>query len=145
MSGVISRWLGGVEALPEIANRLLRVQFENRPAIDVIRLYDSPTTLFYCDPPYIHDTRGDSNAYGNELTDGDHRDLARVLNDVQGKVAISNYQCPLMEDLYKAPIWRKFSASKKTIHSTKGIRVECLWTNYDLQTVSGSQGRLRLK
>src|SRR5579883_2192772 len=41
MSGVVSRWLGGVEVLPEIGTRLLRVQIENRPALDVIRLYDS--------------------------------------------------------------------------------------------------------
>ena len=34
MSGVISRWLGGIEALSEIGERLLRVQIENRPAID---------------------------------------------------------------------------------------------------------------
>lgn len=58
MSGVVSRWLGGVEMLPHIAERLLRVQIENRPAIDVIRLYDSRNTLFYCDPPYVHATRG---------------------------------------------------------------------------------------
>ena len=32
MSGVVSRWLGGVEALSEVAERLLRVQIENRPA-----------------------------------------------------------------------------------------------------------------
>jgi hypothetical protein len=34
MSGVLSRWLGGVEALPEIGERLIRVQIENRPATD---------------------------------------------------------------------------------------------------------------
>ena len=50
MSGVVSRWLGGVDALDDIAQRLLRVQIENRPAIDVLKLYDSPGTLFYCDP-----------------------------------------------------------------------------------------------
>lgn len=67
MSGVVSRWLGGVEGLPELAERLLRVQIENRPAIDVIRLYDGPNTLFYCDPPYVHTTRGDAKAYGFEM------------------------------------------------------------------------------
>lgn len=63
MSGVVSRWLGGVHALDEIAQRLIRVQIENRPAVDVIRLYDSPKTLLYCDPPYLHVTRGDAKAY----------------------------------------------------------------------------------
>lgn len=78
MSGVISRWLGSVDHLPWIAERLLRVQIENRPAIDVIRLYDSPDTLFYCDPPYIHETRGDHNAYVKEMTNEEHRELAEV-------------------------------------------------------------------
>jgi DNA adenine methylase len=59
MSGVISRWLGGVEALSDVAERVLRVQIENRPAVDVIRLYDGRNTLFYCDPPYLHTTRGE--------------------------------------------------------------------------------------
>ena len=39
MSGVVSRWLGSVENLPAIAERLLRVQIENRPALEVIKLY----------------------------------------------------------------------------------------------------------
>ncbi len=38
MSGVVSRWLGGVEGLSDIAERLLRAQIENRPALDIIRL-----------------------------------------------------------------------------------------------------------
>jgi DNA adenine methylase len=37
MSGVVSRWLGSVEALPGIAERLLRVQIENRPALELLR------------------------------------------------------------------------------------------------------------
>lgn len=47
----MSRWLGGVEALPEIAERLARVQIENRPALDIVKIYDDKNTLFYCDPP----------------------------------------------------------------------------------------------
>ena len=64
MSGVVSRWLGGIDGLPEVAERLARVQVENRPALDVVRLYDDEGTLFYCDPPYLHATRGDGKAYG---------------------------------------------------------------------------------
>ena len=136
MSGVVSRWLGGVEALPEIAERLLRVQIENRPALDVIRLYDEVTTLFYCDPPYVHDSRRDNHAYSHEMTDLQHRDLAKVLNQVSGLVAISNYDCPLMRELYPAPKWRKQESPSKTIHSTKDKRVEVLWTNFDLTSTS---------
>lgn len=131
MSGVVSRWLGAVKDLPAIAERLLRVQIENRPAIDAIRLYDSPQTLFYCDPPYVHETRGDSNAYGYEMTNEQHAELAAVLNHVQGKVALSNYQCALIDKLYPAPKWRKTFSGPKTNHATKGTRVEVLWTNYD--------------
>jgi len=131
MSGVISRWLGGIEMLPEIAERLMRVQIENRPARDIIILYDSPKTLFYCDPPYIHGTRGDSKAYEYEMTDEHHQDLAEVLNQVEGKVAISNYDCDLMNSLYPKKKWKKIIAPSKTNHSTKDTRTEVLWTNYD--------------
>jgi DNA adenine methylase len=132
MSGVVSRWLGAVDDLPAIAERLLRVQIENRPALDVIRLYDSPETLFYCDPPYVHTTRGDAKAYGFEMSDAEHIQLARALNRARGKVAISNYDCPLMNNLYPPPRWRKLRSPERTIHSTKGRRAEVLWVNYQV-------------
>lgn len=131
MSGVISRWLGAVEDLPAVAERLLRVQIENRPAIDVIRLYDSPGTLFYCDPPYVHETRGDSKAYGHEMTAGQHSELAHVLNRVKAMVAVSNYQCKLMDEIYAPPKWKRTVGVAKTNHATKGKRIEVIWTNYD--------------
>ncbi|TAE28151.1 MAG: DNA adenine methylase [Cytophagales bacterium] len=132
MSGVVSRWLGGVEKLPDIADRLLRVQIENRPAIDVIRLYDGKDTFFYCDPPYLHETRGDNKAYGFEMSNDEHRALAETLNSIQGKVAVSNYDCALMDELFPASRWRKIYSPEKTIHSTKDKRQEVLWVNYDL-------------
>lgn len=136
MSGVVSRWLGGVEQLDFIAERLLRVQIENRPAIDTIKLYDSKETLFYCDPPYIHETRGDTKSYGFEMNDNHHRELAKTLNAIEGLAAVSNYECELMEELYPSGKWKKIFSPVKTIHSTKDTRQEVLWINYDLQKVS---------
>src|SRR5207248_9074325 len=78
MSGVVSRWLGSVDTLPSIAERLLRVQIENRPAVEVLQLYDDNGTLFYCDPPYVHGTRGDSAAYGFEMTNTQHREFVKL-------------------------------------------------------------------
>ncbi len=131
MSGVVSRWLGGVAALDDIARRLLRVQIENRPAIDVIRLYDSPKTLFYCDPPYLHATRGDAKAYGFEMDEGQHREFAQAVNACRGMVAVSGYDHPLMDELFSPGRWLKTCGPDKTIHSTKGTRREVLWTNYE--------------
>lgn len=128
MSGVISRWLGGIEGLDDIGSRLLSVQIENRPAIDVIRLYDSKDTLFYCDPPYLHTTRGDSKAYGFEMDEEQHHELAAALRRIAGKAAISGYRCELMDRLYKG--WRRFDADEKHCHSIKRLRQESVWMNY---------------
>jgi DNA adenine methylase len=136
MSGVVSRWLGGVEQLAFIAERLLRVQIENRPALDVISLYDSKDTLFYCDPPYIHSTRGDAKAYKFEMDNYDHTKLAERLNAIEGFVAVSNYDCKLMDELYPSNKWTKIYAPLKTIHSTKDVRQEVLWVNYDVNNLS---------
>ena len=131
MSGVVSRWLGGVDILDQIAHRLLRVQIENRPALDIIRLYDSPKTLFYCDPPYLHCTRSDTKAYGFEMDESQHREFAKIVNACEGMIAISGYDHPLMDRMFKSSKWFKTFAPEKTIHSTKGTRIEVLWTNYD--------------
>jgi DNA adenine methylase len=128
MSGVVSRWLGSIDMLPEIAERFLRVQIENRPATDVIRLYDDETTLFYCDPPYPHESRGDAKAYLFEMTDWEHEELASVLHSAKGKAAVSGYRCQLMDTLYKD--WRRVDAPAKNCHSSKQIRQEALWVNY---------------
>lgn len=130
MAGAVSRWLGSVEDLPEIAQRLLRVQIEHAPALEVIKRYDSEETLFYCDPPYPHSSRGDKNAYAHEMTEYQHRELAEVLKGVKGKVALSSYHCELNDELYGE--WNFVEAPQKSIHSTKDSRVEVLWANYDL-------------
>ncbi|MGH7828276.1 MAG: DNA adenine methylase [Candidatus Binatia bacterium] len=128
MSGVVSRWLGSVEGLPEIAERLIRAQIENRPALDIIKLYDSAETLFYCDPPYPHEARRDANAYSFEMEDAEHGQLAAALSKIKGKAAVSGYRCDLMDNLYKE--WSRIEAPAKTCHSVKQLRVEAIWMNY---------------
>jgi DNA adenine methylase len=131
MAGAVSRWLGSVEGLSEIVQRLLRVQIEHAPAIEVIRRYDSEETLFYCDPPYPHISRGDSNAYAHEMTDAEHKELAEVLHSVRGKVALSGYHCDLMDTLYSD--WHCVEAPIKMCHSIKQPRQEVLWMNYTME------------
>ena len=133
MAGAVSRWLGAVEGLPLIAQRLLRVQIEHDKATNVIKRYDSEDTLFYCDPPYPHDSRSDINAYGYEMTDDEHRELAEVLHKVNGRVALSSYRSKLMDELYGD--WRCIEAPAKIVHSVKTFRQELLWINYEPDSV----------
>ncbi|GAI96393.1 unnamed protein product, partial [marine sediment metagenome] len=130
MGGAVSRWLGSARDLVDIAARLLRVQIENRDANKVIRAYDSEGTLFYCDPPYPHESRGDSKAYGFEMTDQEHEELAEILHDVKGKVAVSGYHCDVMDRLYGD--WFCINAQERICHSVKELRQEALWINYKL-------------
>lgn len=141
MAGAVSRWLGAVEDLPLIAQRLLRVQIEHAPALEVIQRYDSEETLFYCDPPYPHESRTDVNAYANEMTDAQHRELATVLHGVKGKVALSSYHCALNDKLYGD--WQRIESNEKLIHSVKKTRTEVLWVNYQLGETIRCQGKLR--
>lgn len=134
MSGAVSRWLGSVEGLSEITERLLRVQIENAPAVDIIKRYDSPQTLFYCDPPYTHDARSDINAYKFEMDSDAHHELAEVLRSVKGMAAVSGYESPLMNKLYKG--WRKVIGPVKNINSVRQPRQEILWINYDINDTS---------
>lgn len=131
MAGAVSRWLGAVEELPYIAQRLLRVQIEHAPAIEVIQRYDSADTLFYCDPPYPHDSRTDHNAYAYEMTDDQHRELAEVLHGVKGRVVLSGYQSLLMQELYGD--WRSIEGVERLVHSVKMPRTEVVWMNYDTE------------
>lgn len=137
MAGAVSRWLGAIEDLPYIVQRLQRVQIEHAPAVDIIKRYDTEETLFYCDPPYPHGSRGDANAYAYEMTDEDHRKLAEILHNVKGKVALSGYHCSLMDELYRD--WRYIEAPAKMCHSVKTIRQEVLWINYDSKAVELGQ------
>jgi DNA adenine methylase len=107
---------------------LLRVQIENDKAINVIKRYDSAETLFYCDPPYPHESRGDAKAYSYEMSNDDHIQLAKLLYSVKGKVAVSGYDCDLMNELYKG--WNVHKDKPKKAMSVKQNRQEILWTNF---------------
>lgn len=94
-------WLGTIERLPEVHARLMRVQIEHRSWEQMLDLYDSPSTLFYLDPPYVPDTRS-SGEYRHELTLADHERLVGRLLASQGKFLLSGYPHPVYEPLERA-------------------------------------------
>lgn len=128
MSGAVSRWLGSVEGLSEIAQRLQRVQIENAPALEVIARYDTKETLFYVDPPYVHDARGDASAYGFEMTNAEHEELAELLGGIRGRAVVSGYRTDLYDRLFKG--WRRVDAPERLCHSVRKPRQESAWLSF---------------
>jgi DNA adenine methylase len=132
MNGNVSEWLTAVDGLPDVHARLRRVCIENMPALELIRREDSPGTLFYCDPPYLHDTRTSPEAYGShEMTEADHRELLATLRACKGKVMLSGYP----SDLYEAELkgWKRHDfdlPNNAAGGATKRRMTECLWVNY---------------
>lgn len=123
-------WRNYPKALEAAIDRLRGVVIEHRPALDVIRQYDTPHTLFYVDPPYVFETRNQRNAgivYRHEMTDDQHRELAALLRTVQGKVILSGYPCPLYDELYGD--WQRNTRS--AFADGAKDRTEALWINHN--------------
>jgi DNA adenine methylase len=64
---------------------------------DIINKYDSESTFFYVDPPYM----GKEEYYINHDFNKDtHKELSEVLNNIRGKFLLSYYYFDGIEDLY---------------------------------------------
>lgn len=73
--------------LPEILDRLKDVHIACEDAIRCIQRWDSPQTLFYCDPPYPNTEQGHYSGY----TIDDFKLLCDTLDNIQGSYVLSNY------------------------------------------------------
>lgn len=71
-----SAYQGVLGMLPRLSERMTSVLIENRDFRDIIKVYDTENTFFYCDPPYLPETRK-SGAYKHEMTTQDTVTLSR--------------------------------------------------------------------
>jgi DNA adenine methylase len=79
-------WSHYPDCMEAVVERLRGVVVENLPALEIIEKHDSPETLHYVDPPYVHSTRKkwQQRNYRHEMTDKDHHELAALLHRVRG-------------------------------------------------------------
>ncbi len=132
--GVAQAWSRVSRLIPVVTERLSRVVIEHRPAIDVMRNHDSPTTLHYVDPPYLPEPRssGGTRYYRHELTQEDHEVLLDVLQGLTGMVLLSGYAHPLYDQCL--PGWHRASlATSGSSRFGSTSRTECLWLNPQAQ------------
>jgi DNA adenine methylase len=124
-------WLGAVEGLPAVHERLKSVVILNDDALSVIRKQDSPKTLHYLDPPYLHETRSSKDVYECEMTDEDHRQMLETIQNVEGSVVLSGYHSALYDKMLRNWNLKEFVKPNNSAGGKeKRKMVECLWMNY---------------
>ncbi|MEX2560678.1 MAG: DNA adenine methylase, partial [Pirellulales bacterium] len=133
MAGDVNAWWTAIDMLPQIIDRLRRVQIICQSAFEAIPRFDHKEGLMYCDPPYVHETRckGSTNVYGVEMSDDDHKRLASLLATCKAKVVLSGYPCALYRKLYEG--WRLVEfdiANHAAGGKSKARERECLWMNF---------------
>jgi DNA adenine methylase len=135
-SGYTSKGLGKPENndhahLIAIANRIKNVKIYHLDALEIIKRFDSPDTLFYCDPPYLQETRNSHAPYEYEFSIEQHFLLIELLGSIKGKAIISGYPNCKYSSLLKG--WHR----KETItRATSGKdAMECLWIKPTVEIV----------
>lgn len=133
-------WQAGIGRLTAAQARLLRVQVEHKDFRALMPLYDTPDTLFYCDPPYVPATRK-GGGYSHELSLDDHHALVELLLGLQGMAVLSGYDHPVYRPLERAG-WdkRQWHVTCSAVGRTRASglqgrgkvkerqqRVECAW------------------
>ncbi|MBL4951050.1 DNA adenine methylase [Neobacillus sp. YIM B02564] len=136
MAQSVSQWLGHIENnLPLAVERMKMLQVENVDFKELLKKYDSPDTLFYLDPPYIHETRKMTYTYEHELENERHTELVKILLNLKGKCILSGYDHEIYNELIEHG-WKKVNLGEfakrsiKTIDEEKEKGKEFVWINY---------------
>ena len=83
---------------------------------EVIEKYDSPTTYFYCDPPYWNTEDYYSlHGFGRD----EHFRLKEILHNVQGKFSLSYYDFPQLSKWFPKDKYHWVSKEFSKANSTK--------------------------
>lgn len=109
-------WYRLPEWIIDIAERLRKVQIENRPALEVIERFNYSNVFMYIDPPYLLNTRAGKQ----------YEELLKVLLQSRAKIMISGYKSEMYN--YYLKDWNKKSFNSCAEHGKP--RIETVWMNY---------------
>lgn len=120
-------WARVPEGLRAFGLRLQGVLLENRPALQVMHDHDTSHTLFYVDPPYIHDTRKMGSAcFRHEMDDEQHVEMLDTLLELDGMVILSGYPHPAYDERLIG--WQRIETKARMAAGRgTGTRTEVLW------------------
>ena len=116
-------WANYPECISQFTERLQGVVIENRDYWEIMQQQDSPETLFFVDPPYVHETRGAKHSYRFEMNDEQHELLLERIQSLKGMVMLCGYE----NEFYKRLDWHR--VKRKTFADGARERTETLWFN----------------
>ena len=137
-----SMW-AGFPAIDRVAGRLQGVTLEKEDFGVIFNRYDSPTTVFYLDPPYFFT---EDYYPGGIFLRSDHQRLAAILLHAEGRWLLSYNLCPEVLELYQQPgiLIEEVDRINNMAQRYEGGAVyqEVLISNYD--TRKSAQAQLHL-
>ena len=152
----VSGWLAAIKLLPEIHNRIMRVQIDSIGWKKCLERYNWKADSFaYLDPPYHPVTRSNTK-YPCDFSGTEHIELVNYLlkNSWHGKIMLSGYQCKTYE-LLEGAGWQRidFEVGCCAVGRTRlsGVlgeggttredqrRTESIWLNYEPEKQKFSQ------
>jgi DNA adenine methylase len=98
-------WMTYPRNLVNACRRLRGVIIEQRDAMQVIDIQDTPDTLFFIDPPYLPKTRNMSARYRHEFDEAAHIRLLSRLQTIAGQAVVAGYPSELYDSML--PGWRR--------------------------------------
>jgi DNA adenine methylase len=119
MAGVSSKWILRQNMFESWNKRLKNTYLHNQDALEIIKQYDNPSTVFYLDPPYVRSTR-QKEEYKYEMTDSHHSNLIDLILNCKGSVTLSGYNNEIYKQLE-----------------------DCNWKRFDFATSSYMAGRIK--
>jgi DNA adenine methylase len=126
-SSKAAEWAGYPRTLAAVCRRLRGVVIGHSDALRVIRVQDSPDTLFFVDPPYVASTRDKGSKYRHEMTDEQHVELLTLLRGIKGRAMVSGYASALYDDMLHD--WQRIERRHYAAGLGPLARTEALWVS----------------
>lgn len=132
-TNLASRFRNRTKSLRSFIERMADVHIEHADALTVIKNWDSPQTLFYCDPPYP----GTEQSFYDGYNLMDLQDLIDALDQCVGSFVLSNYDQP---DAVIPSDWERFEFSALSTASRSAAdrteRTEVCWRRFNTEPIA---------
>jgi DNA adenine methylase len=123
--------------IADVAKKWLDVVIENKDFREIIPLYDSESTVFYCDPPYIAVNSSSGGYYRLSFTHADMRYLLNLLSRIKGKFVLKLSEEHLQfsyiksfTERYNVNVVEHYKGSQKSVGEKRTTQITLLIYNF---------------